>query len=263
MNTHTNKEQQLAIPTAIRSGDRQSPVHFADQRPEAALQMKWQAMLNAHTWVSQMKANQPVVQRAHMPQVGSKIRYPAKGPKEGDQYVVLEVNEGGLLKLQAVSNKKTSNISWQTDKIWLEYEDSPKDTDKRLHIDTWAAMDPVQKTAVYNNAKELALGKIKSAIEGYMINTTVYKKLKKDLTVAMFIQIRAGEWQYTYEEKDGRIWQFTIDMDKPLETSWQEPHVGWEVKLMEAGANHAGKKHLDFPKQQGHIWLNDVPEFRV
>jgi hypothetical protein len=157
---------------------------------------------------------------------------------------------------------KTSNLNWQTDSIWLVYDPDPKDVDMRYKASEWAALTAEKKTIAYEGAKAQALKLLLASADGGMVNATTKANLKKEVTLDQFVQQRAGEWQFTWNEINGRQWQFTIDMDKPLAESWQEPHVGWEVKLITAGANHAKKPYGAFAKQQGHVWMNDVPEFR-
>lgn len=65
-----------------------------------------------------------------------------------------------------------------------------------------------------------------------------------------------AEWHFTWiegnETNTRRTWHFVIDSDNPLETSSQEPHVGWTVSAL-AGSQPG------VPNTFGHIWLDFVP----
>lgn len=211
-----------------------------------------------------------VVQRVgHKPNKGQQIRYPATGPKEGAVYTVIDAQDNGNLQVKDAKGK-TSNINWKHDEVWLVYGQDDKDVDMRMDTRSWDDVD--DKDAVYAKAKAQAIGKIVKFAESGMINQTNKRRLKEAVVIGAFNAVKTGEWNMTWNEtEDGggssrakaRKWQFTIDMDKPLETSWQEPHVGWEIKLIDPGANGSGKAYENFAKQQGHVWLNDVPEFRA
>ncbi len=213
-----------------------------------------------------------VLQRVgHKPNKGQQIRYPATGPKEGAVYTVIDAQDNGHLQIKDAKGK-TSNINWEHDKVWLVYGEDDKDVDMRMETGAWD--DVEDKDAVYAKAKTHAIGKIVKFAEGGMINPTNKRRLKEAVVIGAFNPVKTGEWNMTWNEtEDGdgsskskakaRKWKFTIDMDKPLATSWQEPHVGWEVKLIDPGANGSGKPYEGFAKQQGHVWLNDVPEFRA
>lgn len=215
----------------------------------------------------------PVVQRVgHKPRIGDQIRYPSTGPKKGDVFSVTKVDDGGGMEVRDAKNKTRTDIKWTDEKVWLMYAADEKDVDMRVDNDAWAKLTPQKQAKIIEDAKAQALKKILEFASPGMINQTTRSKLKKEVTIDAFQKARAGEWQTAWSEtEDGtgksqakaRKWQFTIDMDKPLATSWQEPHVGWEIKLIDAGANGSGKPYEDFAKQQGHVWLNDVPEFRT
>jgi hypothetical protein len=205
----------------------------------------------------------PVAQReGHMPRKGHKIRYPATGPKEGDLYTVQEAQEGGALKVTNDKDSKTSWLDWKTDAIWHVLAGDTKDTDSRRSATEWGNLTPQKKTQAYDAAKAEALRLLLLAAEPAMVNKTTASKLKKDVVLASFVKQRVGEWQMAWTEINDRTWQFTIDMDKPEADSWQEPHVGWEVKQINAGANNGGKAYEPYKKQQGHVWMNEVPEYR-
>jgi hypothetical protein len=75
-----------------------------------------------------------------------------------------------------------------------------------------------------------------------------------------------SEWSLEWIEKSSRAgarmrrkWKFTLDTDKPLATSDQEPHVGWEAKVLEKAS---GGKIADVDRALGHVWLDDVPVWR-
>lgn len=202
--------------------------------------------------------------KGHKPKEGSQVRYPATGPQEGDLYTVDKVDNDGRLTLKG-NNNMTLNLDWKKAEIWLVYKDDPKDKDLRMARTDWNGMDKETKQQRYKQAKAEALTKIKKSVKSSMINTTNSEALERNLRFEMFNKGRRGEWICKWEEgkvvdntkEDTRTWQFTIDMDEPEETSSQEPHVGWEVQLLSPGKNK-----LKFPKQQGHIWLNAVPEAR-
>ncbi|MBI1397495.1 MAG: hypothetical protein GC151_16100 [Betaproteobacteria bacterium] len=198
----------------------------------------------------------------HKPRKGDTIRFPATGPKDGDPFVVQDVHDDGWMKVLDGKKKVRTDIAWTDDNVWLVYQADPKDTDMRMKNEEWASLSGAKKTEVYDRAKSAARDKIIAAVEGSMVNKTGKTKLKQEVVLAQFAQTRTGEWQMRWNEINDREWQFTIDMDKPLAESWQEPHVGWEAKLIAAGANNGGKAYEGFAKQQGHIWLNDVPEYR-
>jgi hypothetical protein len=220
--------------------------------------------LIAHELTHVVQQESIIQRKGHKPRIGDKIRYPATAPTEGDIYTVISADEGGGLSIRKDSDNRQSNVDWKRDNIWLIYPADPKDTDMRQGEAAWAGLSKPAKVAIYNNAKAAAVGKIKDAAAVGMLNSTNKQALINGLTWTMFNKVRKGEWTSYWEEpgSGGRKWKFTIDMDQPLETSWQEPHVGWEVKLEDRGVNGVGTKHPDFSKAQGHIWLNAVPEFR-
>jgi hypothetical protein len=206
-----------------------------------------------------------VLQRSpHKPRVGQTIRHPANGPGEGTAYRVEAADDGGGLTLKHPGNGRTSHANWKTDAIWLVYEADAKDTDSRLPRGAWDRLSKGQKQQIYDAARAEALVKIKASAAPGMKNTTNRTLLRNNLTLGFFSREGKGQWTCRWEEPntDGRVWQFTIDMDRPLETSWQEPHVGWEVKLVSAGRDNNGGDLEGFSKEQGHVWLNDVPEAR-
>jgi hypothetical protein len=214
----------------------------------------------------QKKINRPVstvIQlKPHKPAVGSQVRYPATGPGLGAVYNVIASSDNGNLTIQ--SGPTTHNLDWKTDAIWHERAANNLDTDSRMDHGTWSGQTKAQKKTVYDTAKTDALTLLKAYIQPGMLNATNRNNLNNHLTLANFNKLGKGEWVCYWEEPDsnGRKWKLTIDMDDPLETSHQEPHVGWEVKLENRGTNHVGVQYPNYAKGQGHVWLNDVPEHR-
>jgi hypothetical protein len=205
-----------------------------------------------------------VLQRTpHKPKEGQRIRYPADGPRDGNEYIVEAADDGGGLTLKHPGTGRQSHANWKTNAIWLVYAADAKDTDQRVPRGEWAGYSKDRKQRAYDAAKDEALVKIKASAAQGMKNETNRTHLRH-LTLGFFNRAGKGEWTCRWEEANtiDRVWQFTIDMDRPLETSWQEPHVGWEVKLVSAGTDNNGRKLAAFDKQQGHVWLNDVPEAR-
>jgi len=208
--------------------------------------------------------------KPHKPQVNSKVMYNqggAAGPAAGERCTVLASADDGSLTIRRDRDNYTySAKNWKNDPIWLEYAADAKDTDMRQPDAQWTSLTKQQKTAIYFQAKTQAVTHIKASASPGMLNTANRGGLNNNLTLGFFSKIKKGEWQATWEEpnSNGRKWQFTIDMDDPLETSWQAAHVGWEVKLLNRGANNAVPPvaYAAFAKQQGHVWLNDVPEAR-
>jgi len=280
MRTQAEKTQEPQPKSAAnQSAQKQSgglaAVRFVDNRPEALAQRKLQAMaaqsasqgplseFNKTQAACAIQQKAAIVQRkGHKPRVGDTVRYPATGPAAGELYTVLASDDGGGLQLRKQSNNTTHNRNWQNDDIWIVYAADAKDIDRRQSGPAWDLLTKSQKTTIYDNAKNDALALIKASVKPGMLNATNRGNIDNHLTLRSFNKERKGEWKATWEEAGGRKWQFTIDMDKPEETSWQEPHVGWEVKLLQRGKNHADVPYENFAKEQGHIWLNDVPEAR-
>lgn len=202
--------------------------------------------------------------KGHKPKVGTKVRYEAEGPGQGDEYEVIASDDQGGLSIKR--NNQTTHVNWKNDKIWMVRTADAKDKDRRINEATWAGKSKNEKKQVYEAAKQDAVDLIKTYVKPGMINQTNKTALQNNLKWTHFEKKKKGEWVCVWEEPTeggGRKWQFTIDMDKPLDTSDQEPHVGWEVKLLSPGKKGNGDDHLGWDKGQGHVWLNEVPEWRA
>jgi hypothetical protein len=211
--------------------------------------------------ITQSKISSPIIQKkAHKPKVGMQVRYPATGPGQGAVYNVIAVDDGGGLQIR--TGATTHNKNWKNDAIWIERAVSPLDTDRRQEQGAWALLTKGQKSAIYTGAKNDAVTLIKNYVVNGMINQTNKNNLTTNLKFSFFNKKKKGEWVCEWSEPGERKWQLTIDMDDPLETSDQEPHVGWEVKLISPGKNGVGEAYESYAKGQGHVWLNEVPEAR-
>ncbi|HYG50820.1 MAG TPA: DUF4157 domain-containing protein [Flavobacteriales bacterium] len=231
----------------------------ADVMGVKALQMK-----NCYTpKINTNKSSTSTAQlKRHKPAVGSQVSYPATGPGQGAVYNVIASADNGDITIQ--SGPTTHNLNWKNDNIWIERPANALDIDRRQDHNAWAGLTKVQKKAEYDTAKQHALNLLKAYVTLGMLNATNRNNLNLHLTLANFNKVKKGEWVNYWEEPDsnGRKWKLTIDMDDPLETSDQEPHVGWEVKLENRGTNHANVPYANYAKGQGHVWLNEVPEHR-
>jgi hypothetical protein len=205
----------------------------------------------------------PVVQKkGHKPKPGTTVRYPATGPGQGDEYTVVTAQDDGSLQLRKKSDARISNRNWKNDNIWLVRDANVLDTDRRIEEGAWTATNKSGKAAAYAAAKSDAVDLIKAYLQNGMLNATNWNTLNANLSIKQFNKVRKGEWRTFWEEGGGRKWQLTIDMDNPEEKSDQEPHVGWEVKLIDRGKKGNGDAQPDYAKGQGHVWLNEVPEWR-
>ena len=108
MNTHTDKEQQVSHFPALRSRDAASPLHFTDRRPEAALQMKWQAMAANSPRVQQFKKFQHIADQAIQMKGGLEEEDLLQGKFKTAQLMSLEEEEPLQGKFEPIQRKKNN-----------------------------------------------------------------------------------------------------------------------------------------------------------
>lgn len=65
-----------------------------------------------------------------------------------------------------------------------------------------------------------------------------------------------AEWVYEWTAPNRRKWKLTIDSDRPLAESSQEPHVGWTLYSPAQDGMPMIRNVF------GHVWLDDVPVWR-
>jgi len=167
----------------------------------------------------------------------------------GQKWTVSESSENNpKVKLTNVSTKKVSTLNWKTDKFTIERKNTENDFDMRASNDE-------------NAAKEKALEMMKNYINAHGGTTTGQKMELKNVTVASFTasaQHPMAEWSRMWEQKTGmvRTWKLVIDMDRPLESSTQEPHVGWTLSATSTKSGNEVKNVF------GHVWLKTVSASR-
>jgi len=154
------------------------------------------------------------------------------------------------------SGGKTRNMNWQTEVFTLHRPNTENDYDMR---------GQGSGAGVITAAKEKALEMMKAYIleHGKPVSTP-NKFTLNALTVASFaatatkdpVNGQDAEWDCTWAQGKTRTWTLVIDMDRPLSTSTQDPHVGWTLSAT------APKKGFEVRNVFGHVWVDDVPASR-
>jgi len=167
----------------------------------------------------------------------------------GQKWIVSESAEKNpKVKLTNVSTKKVASLNWENDTFTILRPETENDFDMRGHGDE-------------NAAKEKALDMMKAYINKHGDLSTAQKMDLAKVTVASFTASTThpqAEWSRTWEQKTGtvRTWTLVIDLDRPLPSSTQEPHVGWTLSATST------KKGNEVKNVFGHVWRTTVSASR-
>lgn len=176
----------------------------------------------------------------------------------GKQYTVTGQSreDNPSVALKELNGAKTRNLNWQTDEFTLHRPNTEQDWDMRGRG---------SEDGVITAAKEKALEMMKDYILEHGKPVTGPQKFSLNaITVANFAATTAkdptdgsdAEWSCTWAQGTTRTWTLIIDMDRPLSTSTQDPHVGWTLSAT------APKKGNEVRNVFGHVWLDGVPSSR-
>lgn len=175
---------------------------------------------------------------------------------EGKTWTVTKSSEENPnISIKETSGNKTRHLVWRESDFTIVRPNTDNDFDMRGRG---------SGTVVITAAKDKALDMMKAYIRAHGDVKSTQQRSLNEITVGSFNSDNVldpnngqdAQWSYDWAQGTTRAWHLVIDMDRPLETSSQDPHVGWTLSATST------KRGNEVRNVFGHVWVDDVPASR-